>query len=251
MTGRWARSCLAAAVATIGCGPPPQHKQIEMMAIGTVPAGDRAPKEDPGDAGVTSPNSGTPNVAKDACSGGEIDPLDDALKQCEVPMPKNADIPSGMKDKLEVRITPSTSQIAPGGRVDVTLVLRNKSNDPVPLFFSGDPIPRFEVEAFDAKGKRVDVPAGKQPPWPKGTAPPTREVKASKVILDKGGVARVKVPWDAVKMKWAPTIAKTWEGRGFPRVPGGPLPKGTYNLRLVVPILNDIDIPKVPVDVGG
>src|SRR5205823_934345 len=112
--------------------------------------------------------------------------------------------------------------ITPGGRVDVTVTLRNKSNEPLTLWFSGDPTPRFEVEALDAKGKRVDVPSGKQPAWPKGTAPPSRDVKGSRYTLEKGGSARLKLLWDASKWKWAPERAKTWEGRGFPREKSGP-----------------------------
>jgi hypothetical protein len=243
---------VVAATSAHACGSSLKHKTIEMQPIGTVPERERAPKEESIDAGVTTPNSGTPTAGNSSvCAGSDIDPLDDALKQCDAPMPKAAELPAGMKDKLDVRVTPSASQIAPGGRVDVTVVIRNKSNDSIPLFFSGDPLPRFEIEAFDAKGKRVDLPPGKPPPWPKGTQPPTREVKAQKVTLDKGGVARVKVSWDAVKMKWAPDKAKGWEGRGFPRVPSGPLPAGKYNVRVVVPILNDVDIPKVPIDVSG
>jgi len=243
-------SMLVATALVVACPPPAQPKPLEMQPIGTVPIVDRTPKDDGSDSGVTAPNSATPIAQGEACSGGDLDPLDDVLRRCEAPMPKNAELPSGMKDKLEVRLTPSTTQITPGGRVDVTVVLHNKSNEPLPLWFSGDPTPRFEVEAFDAKGKRVDIPPGKQPPYPKGTAPPTREVKASKITLEKGGTARMKVPWDAVKTKWAPEKAKTWEGRGFPRVPSGPLPAGKYNLRVVLPILNDVDLPKLPIEVA-
>jgi hypothetical protein len=245
---------LAVLATLVACTPPPQRKPIEMTAIGTVPPIDRTPKDDGSDAGVMAPNSATPppkDSAKEGCAGADFDSLDDALKQCGAAMPKLAEIPSGMKDKLEVKLTPSSAQITPGGRVDVTIILRNKSNDSLALWFSGDPTPRFEVEALDTKGKRVDIPPGKQPKWPKGTQPPTREVKAAKITLEKGGTARIKVPWEAVKMKWAPEKAKGWDGRGFPRVPDGPLPNGKYNLRVVVPILNDVDIPKVPIDVGG
>jgi hypothetical protein len=241
-----------AAASAHACGPHLQHKTIEMQPIGTAPEHDRTPKDEGNDAGVTAPNAGTPVPGNSSvCAGSEIDPLDDALKQCDAPLPRAADLPSGMRDKLEVRVTPSASQIPPGGHVEVTVVIRNKSNDSVPLFFSGDPLPRFEVEAFDAKGKRVDLPPGKAPPWPKGVEPAKGEVKAQKVMLDKGGVARVKVSWDAVKTKWAPDKAKVWDARGFPRVPSGPLPAGKYTLRVVVPILNDLDIPKIPIDVSG
>lgn len=244
-------SLFVVAALVVACPPPPPHKPLEMQPIGTVPIVDRTPKDDGSDGGVTAPNSATPTAYSDTCNSAELDPLDEVLKKCESAMPKTSELPAGMKDKLEVKLTPSASQIAPGGRIDVTIVLRNKSSEPLPLWFSGDPTPRFEIETLDAKGKRVDLPPGKQPPWPKGTTPPTREVKAAKITLPQGGTARLKVPWEAVKTKWAPEKAKGWEGRGFPRVPNGPLPSGKYNLRVVVPILNDVDFPKVAVDVGG
>ncbi len=224
------------------CEPGLQHKTLEMQPIGTV-RNDPPPPPD-----AVSPSSGT-LTKSDACTGLDFDPLDKALEPCEVPMPKPSELPSGLKDKLDVKVTPSTPQISGGGRVDLTVVVHNKSNEPVVLFFSGDPTPRFDVEAFDARGKRVDIPSGKQPPWPKGAAPPVREVKASRVTLEKNGSARMKVSWDAMKMKWAPDLAKTWDGRGYPRVPSGPLPKGKYALRVVLPLITDVDAPKVAIEV--
>jgi hypothetical protein len=266
MASKYARRALTltalGAVGGVGgltCSPPPQRKPLEMEPIGTVRNTPRPAADDP-DASTTTPNSSTPTgvatVSSGPCTGGDVELSDDAFHQCEAPMPKSLELPSGLRDKLEVKVTPSVTQVAGGGRVDLQIVLRNKSSDALPLWFNGEPTPRFEVEAVDAKSRRVDVPPGKPPAWPKGTSPPAREVHAAKVTLDKGGTAHVHVTWDAVKMKWAPTQAKTWDGRGFPRTPAGSLPAGKYTLRVVVPIVgviekNDLDVPKVTIEVGS
>jgi hypothetical protein len=239
-------------VVVAGCEPPKARKPIEMAPIGTVPIKERTAEEPDGGA-TTTPNSGTPSAAKEAtCTSGDFETLEDVLKQCDSAMPRAADVPSGMRDKLEVRVSSGTPSISPGGRVDLTLTLKNKSGEPLPLYFSGEPIPRFEVEALDAKGRRVDLPAGKPPKTP---AVPARDVKAARITLAPGGTARVKIPWDAVKTRWAPEKAKVWEGRGYPRVAAGPLAAGKYTLRIVLPLIGvfekgELELPKVPLEVG-
>ena len=76
------------------------------------------------------------------------------------------------------------------------------------------------------------------------------------MTLAPGGTARVKIPWDAVKTRWAPEKAKTWEGRGYPRLPAGPLAPGKYVLRVVIPLVGvfekgELDVPKLPIEVGS
>ncbi len=243
---------------TIGCPPSLQPpKKVEMESIGTVKNVPTTPRDEGGDSGVTSPNSGTPSpgsggggsgTASGPCNSNLFDNLADALRSCEVPMPRAAEVPS-IKDKLDVKISTSTGATSPGGRVEVEITLRNKSNEPIALYFTGDPAPRFDLEAVDSKGKRVDLPAGRWPGYPKGYKPEARDAKAAKVTLDKNGVAKIKVNWDAVKTKWAPERARNWEGRGYPRVPSGPLGPGKYLLRAVLPLIGDVDAPKVPIEV--
>jgi hypothetical protein len=236
-----------------GCDPPAKRKPIEMAPIGTVPILTRTAVEPDGGT-TTSPNSGTASASKEAaCTSDDFEALEDALKQCEAKMPRSGDVPSNMRDKLDVRVTSGTPSITPGGRADLTLTLKNKSNEPLPLYFTGDPTPRFEIEAVDAKGRRVDLPTGKPPKTP---VVPTREVKAARITLAPGGTARVRIPWDAVKTRWAPEKAKTWEGRGYPRAAAGPLGTGKYTLRVVVPLVGvfekgELDVPKVPMEVGS
>jgi hypothetical protein len=221
-----------------------------MEPIGTLKDVPTTPVEEVGDSGVTTPNSGTPSPERrSVCSSAEFENLDETLRQCEVPMPRAADVPS-IKDKLEVKITASSPSTSPGGRIELQITLRNKSNDPLPLYFTGDPAPRFDFEAIDNKGRRVDLPTAKWPGYPKGFKPEAREAKAAKVILEKNGTAHIKVTWAAVKMKWAPEKARGWEGRGYPRMPSGPLVPGKYSLRLVFPIIGEVDVAKVPVEVA-
>lgn len=235
----------------VGCGAPAPRKALEMQAIGTVESVPQPEETDATPGSTTTPNSGTPDHAKEAaCTMADVDDLEGALRSCEVPMPKSSDVPD-IKGRLEVRVTSSTPTTTPGGRVDLVLVLHNKTAEPLPLYFTGDPNPHFDVEALDARGRRADLPAGKWPGYPKGFKPETREVKASRITLEKNGTARVRLVWDAVKSKWAPDKAKTWEGRGYPRTPAGPMPAGKYTLRVVVPVLGELDTPKVDVAVGS
>lgn len=243
-----------AAFAVLGlaaCTTPVQRKPVEMEAIGTVKNVPMPDEPDNSPGNTTTPNSGTPNAAKEAaCTMAEVENLEEALRSCDVPMPKASEVPS-LKDKLEVKVVASTPTTTPGGRVDLVLTLHNKTNEPLPLYFTGDPNPHFDVEAVDAKGRRADLPATKWPGYPKGSKPEAREVKASRITLDKSGTARVRIAWDAVKMKWAPDKAKTWEGRGYPRTPAGPMPAGKYTLRVFVPLIGEVDTPKVDVTVGS
>lgn len=250
-TARRSRIGVGIAVALAACTPSLEHKRIEMQPIGTVKDIPTSPEPDNTPGSVTSPNSGTPNVAKEAaCTMSEIDNLVEALRSCDVPMPKSTDVPA-VKGKLELNVTPSSPTTTPGGRIDLVLVLHNKTGEPLPLFFTGDPNPHFDVETLDVKGRRADLPPKKWPGYPKGTKPDTRDVKASRVILAKDGTARVRLAWDAVRTKWAPENASSWEGRGYPRAPAGPLPRGKYTLRVVVPLIGEIDPPKVDVTVGS
>jgi hypothetical protein len=241
---------LAALAALVACSGASQRKPLEMQSIGTVKNVPK-PVEDDSPGTSTSPNSGTPNAAREAaCTVADVENLEEALRSCDVPVPKSPDVPS-IKDRLEVKVTAATPSTAPGGRIDLVLTLRNKTDTPLPLYFTGEPSPRFDVEALDTKGRRADLPPNKFPGYPKGGKPEPRETKASRITLDKNGTARMKLSWEAVKTKWAPDRAKTWEGRGYPRAPAGPMPAGKYTLRVLLPVIGEVDPPKVAVDIGG
>ncbi len=120
-----------------------------------------------------------------------------------------------------------------------TLTLTNKSGAPLPLSFTLDPTPRFPTETYDAKKKRVDMPAGNPPALPKGM--PAREAtshETARITLVANATAKLTIPWDAVKMKWAPEKLKgTPPESGYPRTPAGPLTKGVYTVRVAMPLV--------------
>lgn len=226
-----------------------------MEPIGTVADVPRVANEPDDGEAFTTPNSGTPSPFKEsACSGGDFDALDDVLRRCEAPMPQSSDLPSGIADKLQIRVRANAPSVARSGRLELTVTLQNVSNEPLTLYFSGAPSPRFDVEAIDAKGRRVDVPKGKPPPWPKGAEAKNAPVRAARVTLSPGASGTISLPWRAVTYRWAPELADSWEGRGYPRAPSTPLAKGRYTLRFVVPLLGvfekgELDIPILAVTV--
>ncbi len=198
----------------------------------------------PPDTNDVNPDAGSPHedttVKKDPCLGFELE-LAATLMQatCEVPNPKPTDKSVDMKGKLEVTLVPSTAQVAPGGHADLTLTLANKTNAPLALSFTLDPTPRFPTETYDAKKKRADMPAGNPPALPKGmTAREATSHDTARVTIAANGTAKLTVPWDAVKTKWAPEKLKgTPPEMGYPRAPSGPLAKGTYTVRVAMPLV--------------
>lgn len=222
-----------------------------------------------GDAPTDKAGGGTPAKTagdapkKDICTGQDLNNLEELLNksECEVAdkKPESLENPD-MKGKLEVTVGASPTKVAPGGKVDLLVTFANKTKEPMALHFRIDPLARFETEAFDAKKKRADVPATPPPPPPKGhSAPPPADQKVAKVTVGAGGKAIVRVPWDAVKMKWAPEkVRGTASEKGYPRVPNGPLAKGKYNVRVLTPLVgvfegadHEVSGPKVDIEVGN
>jgi len=202
---------------------------------------------------------GGPAPAANACTGADIDLLNALIQSaCEVKTPPPDAKPRDVSATLDVKINLSTGTVAPGGHVDLTVVFTNKSQAPLPLDFLLDPTPRFTVETYNAKNNRADVPHTK-PPHVKndGPAPDPTAAGTAEVTLPPGGKASVRVPWDAVKLKWAPEKVKgTPPEMGFPTSPAGPLAKGTYLLKVVTPLIgifegaaHDTSAPKISIKV--
>jgi predicted small lipoprotein YifL len=197
-----------------------------------------------------------------SCSGSEIHDLAAALAQsaCEAKGDNPESKPRDMTDALEVKVTLDARRVAPGGKGAVTVTYHNKSKNELPLYFVVDPEPRFEFEVYTTKGTRVDKPAGLEPPLPPEVAnAPAPERLFARVTLAVGGTARLSLPWDAVRHKWASKeVAKgTPVGHGYPQVPGGPLPPGKYVLRVITPIVgisegidHELSQPRLDVEVG-
>lgn len=201
---------------------------------------------------------------KDECSGFDVADLPALLGKsaCEEPDVQPDSIqPVDVKGKLEVTVTMSPTSIAPGGEADLLVSFANKTKEPMVLHFRIDPLPRFEVEAWDLKkNKRGDIPAGNPPPPPKGVSqPPPSDPKSARVTLAPNGTARARIPWAAVKTRWAPEKYRgTPPERGYPRVPAGSLPKGKYSIKVQTPLVgvsegidHEISAPRVDVEIGG
>lgn len=200
---------------------------------------------------------------KDVCTGFDIANLEDMLvkSDCEVPDVKPDSMPNpDLKGKLEVTLAASPTKVSPGGKVDLQVTFTNKTQQPLTLHFRIDPVARFETEVYDAKKKRVDMPAGTPPPPPKGhSAPPPADAKVARVTIAPSGYARARIPWDAVKMKWAPDkVRGTAVEKGYPRAAAGPLTRGKYSVRLVTPLVGvfegaerEVSAPKIDIEVGG
>ena len=57
-------------------------------------------------------------------------------------------------------------------------------------------------------------------------------------MLVPNGTAKLTVPSAAVKMRWAPEkLRGTPPEEGYPRVPAGNLPRGTYTIRVAMPMV--------------
>lgn len=226
----------------------------ETASDDTKAAGEKASSEKKGD-------DGDKGEKRDECLGFEIGNLEEVLLKnaCEEPSTRPDSIqPVDVKGKLAVSVAASPTKLPAGAKADLIVSFANKTKDPMTLKFKIDPMPRFEVETYDAKGKRVDMPAGKPPPPPKGaTQPPPTEPKTAKVTIAAAGTARMRVPWEAVKMRWAPEKYKgTPPERGYPRAPAGPLGKGKYKVKVVTPLVgvfegvdHEVSAPTVEIEV--
>lgn len=243
-------------LSTLGCGggsKPPES---------TTKSSESDSKDKTATTSSETADAGAPEK-KDVCTGFEIGNLEDMLikSDCEVPDAKPESVANpDMKDKLEVKLTASPTKVAPGGKVDLQVTFTNKTKEPMTLQFRIDPVARFETETYDAKGKkRVDMPAGQPPQPPKGhSPPPPAEAKVAKVTLTSNGFARAVVPWEAVRMGWAPEkVRGTAVEKGFPRKPAGPLPRGKYQVKVMTPLVgvfeggeHEVSGPKVEIEVN-
>jgi hypothetical protein len=156
-----------------------------------------------------------------------------------VPNPPSDAKLADVSASLEVKLVASPNQVAPGGHSDLIVTYTNKSAAPLALNFLLDPTPRFTVEVYGATNKRAELPKSKPPP-PKGGAAPADPTApgTARVTLAPGGKATAKIDFNAVKLKWAPELVKgTPPEQGYPTSPAGPLPKGTYTLKVVTPLV--------------
>lgn len=240
-----------AALAMCACGGSQQHV-------------DGADKSDPAAAasGSASAAEGTGGPDKSAqldaaCVGTDLN-LDEVLGKpaciSSAPLETNSNT---FGSALEATVSARPNAVDPGGRVELTLVLRNKGNKDLPMKFKVDPFPRFLVEVYDSNHRRADAPTTDPPPSPKDYSPPPEpEARLATVVLKPNGTAHVTVPWEAVKTVWAPEKLKkgTSAYGGFPRKPAGPLAKGVYAAKVIPPfttVFDGFEPPSVDLAVGN
>jgi predicted small lipoprotein YifL len=194
------------------------------------------------------------------CNGMAIPDLLASLSQaaCELPEGAAPSTQHVQKDNLDVTLTAS-GQVAPGSSAQVSVVFKNKGKTKLPLDFTVDPDPRFHFELYTPKGARVDKPAGNEPPLPPG-AGEAIAARLARITLYPNGTATLLLPWQAVKYKWVSKDKAKGAvvGHGYPREPAGPLPKGKYVLRLVMPLANadetgdhEVSQPRADVEIAG
>jgi hypothetical protein len=242
---------ILAVLTAAGCGGPSAKSAADVDEDSTAkPAGEgtAGADSDSGAAAATSDNSGPPapgsaddstGPKKDECSIFDEPNIEGVLLKsaCEVPAPTGQ--PPDTSKTLVVKATISPNVLAPGAHGDVLVSFTNKSNTVMPLYFTIDPMPRFDIEVYNVKGMRMDLPKNSPPPLPAGMAPrEPGEAKTARIMLAPNGTARMALGWDAVKNKWAPEKLKgTPPEKGYPRAPAGPLPKGKYSLKVVTPLM--------------
>lgn len=257
--------CLALLAAGSACGGKKDADNPKSKSDGDGGGGgdgDDSTASGGGDKDKDGGGGGGEGPKKDDCVGFDVAALEDTLSKaaCEVPNAKpDTQTPVDMKGKIEVKVDASPTKTAAGGKVDLVVSIANKTKDPITLMFRIDPTPRFDVEVYDKKNKRADMPAGHPPDPPKGhSPPPPADAKTAKLTLAPGGTARQRVPWEATKMAWAPEkVRGTPVERGFPRKPAGPLAKGKYTIKLQTPLVgvaegieHEVSAPKVEIEVN-
>lgn len=243
---RFAVICVG--VLALGCGgskEPPKDPSSAELGVGADPMSSsefRATHKQKATSGGAGSAAGgeAPEKAPEAnaCVGFDFDLVAYLSKAaCEVAKDSAGGPPLDPAKRLEVKVVPSSVRVAPGGRVDITLLYKNKGDVPLPLTFAVNPLPDFVIEAYDTKGKRVDLPAGKPPPIPSSIVRPgDPAVTAARVTLAPHGTGKVTLGWDAVRTKWAPEKLKGAVGSAYPRAPAGPLSPAKYVLKIITPL---------------
>jgi hypothetical protein len=196
------------------------------------------------------------------CGGFDIPDLLALLGQASCELPESTTEPPDrdLKDVLEVHVS-ADAHVAPGAHSNVRLLFKNKGKADLPLNFVVDPEARFTFEVYTPKGTRVDKPAGQEPELPPQVADaPVPDKRYARITIAANGTAGLTLTWDAVKTKWvSKEKAKgAVPGRGYPREPAGPLPKGKYVLRVITPLVgvsegvdHEVTQPRTDVQVGG
>jgi hypothetical protein len=255
-------ACLPVLFAASACGgkTPPAENPENADESASSESNDKSDEKPAGKGPVTVKDDEKGAPMK--CGGFDIPDLMALLSQpsCELPDGTPEPKAQDLKDVLEVRVS-ADAHVAPGAHSNVRVLFKNKGKTDLPLFFVVDPDARFTFEVATPKGARVDKPAGAEPSLPPEVADaPAPDKKYARVTIAANGSAGLTLGWDAVKTKWvSKEKAKgAVPGRGYPREPAGPLPKGKYVLRVVTPLVgvfegddHEVSEPRTNIQVGG
>jgi hypothetical protein len=128
-------------------------------------------------------------------------------------------------DALAITASPATVRAEPGGIGDLVVHYANRTEGPIVLRFDDSPL-RGHVVAHHPDGRRADGAEAPPPAWATTWAKSPRRYR--RVTLGPRAVLDERKMWFASRWKWAPNDhEKQW-----PRSLLGPLPKGTYVLRV-------------------
>jgi hypothetical protein len=209
--------------------------------------------------GAVAAADAAPAAKASPCTGTDLD-LAAVLIQsaCEIPNPSPEAKAKDITALLDVKVTSTSTIVSPGGHIDLLVTFTNKSKAPLALDFQLDPTPRFSVEAYNSVNARAEMPKNNPPNIARpGSASEPLAPSTAEINIVPSGTAFVRLGWDAVRLKWAPEKLKgSLPELGFPTSPAGPLPKGTYMLKVVTPMTgvfegvgHDVSSPKITVKV--
>jgi hypothetical protein len=259
-------ACLPLFTAAAGCGGKtpdaknPENADESASSDSADKSEDTASNKPPSQSKATIKDDDKGEAVK--CAGFDIPDLAAVLAQPSCELPEGAPEPKerDLKEVLDVHVS-ADAHIAGGSHTNVRVLFKNKGKTDLPLDFVVDPEARFTFEVYTPKGTRVDKPAGDEPSLPESVSnAPVPDKKFARITIAANGTAGLTLSWDAVKTKWvSKDKAKgAVPGRGYPREPAGPLPKGKYVLRVVTPLVgvfegvdHEVSQPRTDIVVGG
>jgi hypothetical protein len=131
---------------------------------------------------------------------------------------------------VELTASPATVTTTPGGIGDLVVHYANKTDAPVVLVFDDSPL-RGHVVAHHADGRRADGTDAPPPAWARSWAHGVK--RHQRVVLGPRAVLDERKMWFASSWSWAPNANQ----KQYPRSLLGPLPKGSYTLRVRTPLV--------------
>ena len=180
---------------------------------------------DAGSSPVASAPTATP--ASDPCVVAQSAERTD-LRSCYVdtlPEPE-WDVASS----IEITASPATVTNTPGGIGDLVVRYANKTAAPVVLVFDDSPL-RGHVVAYRADGRPAD---GTEAPPPAAMSAGAKAARSyERITLGPKAVLDERKMWFASSWIWTQHVHE----KQYPRTLLGPLPKGTYTLRVRTPLV--------------